>query len=92
MGFPYGGGIQFLQVHRASGRAVISEHQLVGVPTGTASIMPSATSLSMSYFTLFFQWWGTGIDVWTAVGVAPGTEVMSNGLPAIACNGDGGNV
>ena len=70
------------------GATTISEHQVVGVPTGTAFIMSSVTSLSMSCFTLF-QWWGTGISVWTAVSIEPGMKVMSNGLPAIARNNVG---
>ena len=66
--------------------ASVLEHQVVGVPTGTAS-MPRAMSLSMFCFTLFFQWRGTGIGMWAAVGVTPWMKVMSNGFPAIACNG-----
>ena len=34
-------------------------------------------------FDPFFQWYGTGIGMWTAVGLVPGMKVMSRYLPFI---------
>ena len=70
------------------GATTIFGHQVVGVPTCTGSIIPRATSLSSSAFTLFFQWWGTGIGEFTA----PGINSVSNGLPSIVCSGWCGHV
>ena len=69
------------------GATTILEHQTIGVPVGTGSMMPNATSRSRSCFTLFFQWCGTGISVCTADGFAPWVNVISSGLAAIICNG-----
>ena len=74
------------------GATTVLENQVVGVQNGTGSIIPSATSLSKSCFTRFFQWWGISIGVWIAVGVTPGIKVISNGLPVIVCNGWCGHV
>ena len=55
MGFPHGGGIQFLQVPRASVRAVLFWCDHHPWAPDTASIMPSAMFQAISCFTLFFQ-------------------------------------
>ena len=74
------------------GATTIFEHQTVGVPVGTCSMMPNATSQSRSCFTLFFQWCGTGIGVCTTDGFALWVNVISSGLPVIICNGWCGQV
>ena len=111
----FAGSLYCLREPSFFGPTTILEYQVVGVPTGTASIMPSATSLSMSCFTLFLclltklqivtpltqtaneTWCNrllclTSYGVWTVVSVALETKVVSNGLPAIACNGWCGHI
>ena len=50
-------------------------------------MMPSLTSLSRPYFTFRFQWWGTGMAVWTAYGFDPSLNLISTGVPVMVCNG-----
>ena len=69
------------------GVTTIREHQVVPVPCGTHSMMPSRTSRSRSSFTLLFQWWGTGIGVCTACGIVPGLKVTRAGDPVMRGRG-----
>ena len=89
MGFTQGCLVEFLEIHGSLGCAIlfgvttIREHQTVGVPCGTGSMMPRSTSLSRASFTAFFQWCGTGIGECTADGVASGRNVMLMGFPVM---------
>ena len=58
----------------------------VGVPTGTGSIIPSATSQLRSSFTFFFQWWemGIGVYVWITECYIR-ANIISNYFPIIIC-------
>ena len=67
------------------GPTTILEHQVVGVPTGTGSIIPYATSWSRSSFTFFFQWSGIGTGVWITGIIISRVNIMSN--PVIVCKG-----
>ena len=65
-------------------RAVtIRWHRVTGSPTGTASRTPSLTSLSIDSFTSCCQCRGTGMGLWTAIGLASGSTWSSNGGPSI---------
>ena len=72
--------------------SLVREPQTVGVLAGTDWMMPNAKFRSRSSFTLFFQWWGTGMGVCTADGFASRVNIMSSGLPVITCNGWWGQV
>ena len=58
-------------------------HQVTGSSTGTVSRTPSLTSLSIDSFTSFCQCRGTGMVLWTAIGLASGSTWSSNGGPSI---------
>ena len=65
-------------------RAVtIRWHQVTGSPFGTASRTPSLTSLSIDSFTSCCQCRGTGMGLWTAIGLASGSTWSSDGGPSI---------
>ena len=93
MGFPHGGSIQFLQVYRAA-LFWCNHHPWVPGSWGPNWYCFNYAWCNISVYVLsyFFQWWEIGIGVWTAVSIAPGTKVMSNGLLAIACNSWCGHV
>ena len=65
----------------------IRAHHSVDVPCGTFSIMPKRTSLSRSSLTRSFQWWGTGIGVWTAYGLQSFLNSTFIGSPVICGRG-----
>ena len=58
-------------------------HQVTGSLTGTASMTPSLTSLSIDDFTSCCQCRGTGIGSWTATGLVSWSTWSSNGGPSI---------
>lgn len=87
MGFPswrqrLSGGTVFLL-----GATTILEHQVVGMPTDTGSIITNAMSRSRSCYTIL-----PGIGVRTTDGVAPRTNVMSNYFSVKVCKGWCGHV
>ena len=65
-------------------RAVtIRWHQENGSPTGTASRTPTLTFVSIDAFTSCCQCRGTGVGLWTAIGLAAGSTWSSNSVPSI---------
>merc|ERR1712218_403968 len=66
------------------GRITILWHHPVGLPGGTRSITPIASSRSSCAFTAFCQWRGMGIGECDATGFAPSSLWIWTGGPCIA--------